>query len=697
MLYSSIAKSFDLGAHLLSEIDKEKTDLYKKGISSLADKDTLQAEKYFKESIRKHSDASSYFELAKIYLHRNTFHSRNMAYENLRKAAWGDPNNLEIRYAFANLMRDFARVNSFDEYKKILAIDSTQVDAWLHLGELKAQDFSEYNNSVRDMGEMYGSLQEYADEDFAESEKYLLQALQYDSLNNKAIMQLCKLYDNAGTPIKSIPLLKRLVENNKGIKEVHELLGLFYYKTSKMKEAFSEYQTAIQLMQNEEREDFLFNSAKLLLENSFEEVFENYSDGELKEFINVYWKITDPLFLTDYNERLLEHYSRIAYANLNYTVPEVEITGWKSNMGETILRYGEPKSKMRIRPQFGEGKIGMKTEVWNYGDFNLAFTDIASNGNFKYAWPSSEKDKFAPQVTGNYQDIADNLKRILPVYYLPKFEGPKIDVPFTIAQFKSLTKRNNTDLYLAYNLVCDDSLFKKADIIENKIGFFFFDREYEEQFKKIKTTSVANPSNSTIVDFVDITTRPDSGYISFETIRNVDNGTSSVRSPLTIKKFSNNNLDLSSIVFANDISFEKNNDSYFERNKIFIEPNPVEMFRINQPVHLYYEIYNLTKDERGITNFEQSVTISEFDPDEKTGIEQAVSSLLNFLGFARNEKITLTSNYQTLESNPQIYFQLDFSNYEPGHYLVSVKIKDKLSGAESIIEKPIGWRMHEEN
>ena len=67
-------------------------------------------------------------------------------------AVWKDPNNIEYKYEYAKICKDFARFTAIDEYKKILMLDSTQIDAWVNLGAIKEQDYTEYDQSYRDMG-----------------------------------------------------------------------------------------------------------------------------------------------------------------------------------------------------------------------------------------------------------------------------------------------------------------------------------------------------------------------------------------------------------------------------------------------------------------------------------------------------------------------------------------------------------------
>ncbi len=104
-------------------------------------------------------------------------------------------------------------------------------------------------------------------------------------------------------------------------------------------------------MRADERNDFIYNSAKLLVDPEGTGKYDSLSEQEYKAEIDIYWNANDPLFLTKYNERLLEHYSRVAYANLRFGFND--IPGWKTDRGEVYVRYGEPLNKTRFRPQFG--------------------------------------------------------------------------------------------------------------------------------------------------------------------------------------------------------------------------------------------------------------------------------------------------------------------------------------------------------
>ncbi len=670
----------------------EKTAIYKKAIEALNKKDTLKAEKYFIESIQEYNDAASNYSLAKIYLSRNTFDSRNKAYDHFKKAVLIEPSNIEYGIAFASLMKDFARRSSENEFKRILTLDSLYVDAWLNLGRLKDEDFTEYNNSVRKMSdEFYGSLHEYALEDFNEAEKYYLTALKIDSVNYDANLKLALLYEKIGKPEKGIPLLEKLIRVKNNDKDIHLCLGLLKYKTQKIKESYDEYKTAIALMNEEERLDFTFNSVKFLIEPAFENIIEKFSDYELRQFIDAYWKFFDPLYMTDYNERLIEHYSRVAFAQLHFTLQKQGKPGWKTDRGEAVLRYGEPISFMRIRPSMESNGVNVKTEIWNYDNMVLGFTDMASSGNYRFSVPDAPKSKLHTQFSGDTQFFIENLRRIQHASYVPKFEGPAMEVEYSFAQFKSYEKRNHTDLYINFNLPIKDSLIEgDYSSLNFNAGIFFFDKNYTEQFRNFSVYRIDPDEKHIQTKTLHTTARPDSGYASFEIIRENDKGTFAGRNDLKIKKFSQQRLDISDVVPAFYAGKDSVKSSVIKRSEINVIPNPTKEFGKQEPLFIYYEIYNLKKDAAGLTNFEQKISIKDVKEKQTGYFENIAESVIKFFGMGKDEEITLTSIYKTLDSDTQIYLQLDLGEYKAGQYEISIVINDllqqKQTSSSAIIE-----------
>ena len=672
---------------------------YQQGINALSVKDTSSAEKFFKKSISKFYDSRSLYQLSKLYLKENTVTKRVEARALLTGAILKEPQNIEYKFLMAEILERESSGLSFDIYKQILEIDSTSAKALYNLGRIKEEDFEDLHNSVyQTEPDAPLSFEKFAQEDYRSAESYLLKSLQYDSLNREAYLRLSFLYEDDGKPEKGIPVLEKLKELYPEDMEAHLYLGLLFYESNKIEEAFKEYQSALSLMSVDERNDFTFNSVKELLKPIFGDQFKNFSEDELKKIITYFWKINDPLYLTNYNERLLEHYSRVAYANLRYSVRDKNhpnspptMAGWKTDRGEVILRYGKPLIKTRYRAYISAGgrtQINMSTDVWQYKNFTFGFTDQFMNGKYVFSEPLPGS-MFIPQFSGDSPMLINYLRKAQFDEYNPKFEGPVFNVPYNIVQLKS-EKYNYTDVYVNYGLYAADSLRKGNEYFyPHKWGLFFFDSVFKpivkkegtiDRFSTTREIHLAGGKNL-LINSLEMTVYPDSGNMAFELERKSDKGVSTNHFRFAAEKFEPYKLGISDIVLANRITEDSIPVYSIQRRNISILPNPAYIFVRNQPLYIYYELYNLKPDSSGMSSFEQKLILQK--EDKTSFIGGAFNSFLNMFGLGKEDnRVIITTNYQLPDKNPQMYYQLDMSGYPAGKYILTVIVKDKLTGSE---------------
>ncbi|HEX3072162.1 MAG TPA: GWxTD domain-containing protein, partial [Ignavibacteriales bacterium] len=632
--------------------------------------------------------------LSKIYKDYNTIEARNYARKYLLNAIWLDPYNTEYRLLYASLQEYFGRAMALNEYRKITELDPDCVEAWYNMGRLKEEEYYEYHNSVFKEGDSPElSYAKYADEDFTEAEIYFLKTLSLDGGHKDAKLHLAFLYEEAGLPEKGIPYLKEAKIAGENIVDLHLYLGLLYYKSSKLKEALLEYQSALKLMNESEYRDFSFNSVKKLLEPVLGDVLEKSSEQEIKNIIDVYWRTGDPLILTGYNERILEHYSRVAYANLRFGVPKKNIIGWKTDRGEALLRYGEPLFKTRYRPHLeagGKSEVFMKTDVWNYGSFELGFSDQYMSGNYRFTAP--EAGSFFSQYNSNSHEFMNHLRKARLEIYNPKFEGPAFSAPFIIAQFRNKEERVGgfTDVYAAYALEAPDSSFRNNVYdVPHTSGIFFFNTHYAEIANKRETFANFSPSKIISVDSsgkfgvnsLKFTAYPDSGKLAFEIIREKDKGVFAYHSRFNIRKFSASSLDISDILAAYYAGESMTAKAAFARNGINIMPNPAQIINGSEDLYIYFEIYNLQLNKEGLAEYEQEISVLPEGYQTGFSLKNAANSVAEFFGLKEKEQIIrLASVNVSRENDPSVYLQLDISAYKPGSYDILIEIEDKVSG-----------------
>lgn len=538
------------------------------------------------------------------------------------------------------------------------------------------------------MQDAHISFEKEAKISFEEAEEYLNTAIKSDSLLFEAYTLLAGLYEDAGEYQKGISIITRLLKKRKNDFSYHAILALLYYRLKENETAYREFQIAFNLMPLNEKNDYLVGSVRILLQ-SFLDKNIAFDEEEIQNIINNYWASRDPLIITDINERLLEHFARVTYSNLRFGVESQGTKGWKTDRGEALIRYGFPDKKIRYRPNvLNTGKKFLrliKTDIWVYNDFTLAFTDQFLTNQFQFNSPYTSGA--ISQYPGNTDDLIKlDMRYTKPEVYIPNLKGPVFNIPYKAYQFAAKDK-SKTEVFVGYQINFEDTTTTKEQFSEGyDVGLFLNDIIFRRVFEYKKT--IVNPSKSENEsnNAISMDSKPQSGNLAFEIIRKKDKGVAAYHGKFTVRDFNSSELQLSDIVFAKQIETGSKLEGAIIRKDISIVAKPTNQFTDKDKMYLYYEIYNL-KLRNGLTDFEQKITIQK---KEGTGV---LGSVINFVGFdGKGNKVMLTSNYQTQEQDTQIYLQLDLSKYESGNYTIIVTIKDKNTGKAVSANTEIIWQ-----
>jgi GWxTD domain-containing protein len=675
------------------------SSFYQQGKIALKENNLREAEVLFKHSAYEFSYAPSYFALAEFEYRDNTIQSRTRARKYLQKAIWKEPQNIEYRLFMAELMKYFSSDMAYDVYEEILEINPACVEALFEMGKIKEDEFYEFHKSVRQEELSPAlSLNSYAYKDFMTAERFFKKAIKYDPENIEYYLHLSYLYEEIGQMEKGISLLRKVIEIDPQNKNAYLFLGLLCYKTANYDSCQILYKKAMEIMKEDEKEDFKINSAMLLLGDLEED------QKQAGNMLNEFWSMNDPLYLTEYNERILAHYSRVAYSNLKFSVEDQDLIGWQSDRGEIMIRFGEPINRIRFRPYINAGgrtALMLKTDVWLYQGKVFGFTDNYWTNNYRFSAPNYTGRHFS-QYKYDTHTYTEYLRRTNPEDYIPEFKGPVFNVPFNTVQFKDLDddENNSTNLYLNYALdVSDKFEFNDRYKYQHQYGLFLLDNKAGKLKQDVQEVTYLNSNREIIsnkyekfwVGSIMIEAQPDSGMLAFEIIREEDKGVSTNHFGFNIKSFSKSDFCISDILLAADVRKPSSLEGAIIRRNLELLPNPTHSFTAGNNIFIYYEAYNLEQNYESKTRFEQSITIKKIK--ESSVVDDIFSSISGLFGSdSKKDQITLTTDYQSFEKNTQVYMQIDMSAYDPGDYVVTVTVEDKLAGKESSAETIMRWR-----
>jgi len=668
--------------------------LFNEGIAALNKNDISAAKNLFKESVGKYRDAASAYRLALILLKEDTYKSRNDALEYFKQAALREPGNMDYRFGYALLLEQLAINSALHEYENILKEHPRNSKALTRLGFYYLADYNTYKNTFK---MPYGAertfdLEEENKKDYTKAEKYFNEAIGSDSANSEAYTGLCRLYENANEDSKAIDLLTKIERIDPANRDIHLYLGMLYNRNGKIKKAGEEFQKALDLMNKEEREDFIYNSVKLLLDPIINFNDKSFTKEKIEELIARFWKKSNPLIIAEDNQRLLEHYSRMAYANLHFGAPAFKVIGWKTDRGEVYIRYGHPNGMNKILMGASlEGTGGGRSVYWYYDNFMLQFDNKYMSGNYKlHTEEAIERD---------YAYFFDRYKK--KVFQTYNAKGKQFKVNKEIYSFKNQDEKSSTkyDTYLAFELPIRDSLGRFTRIYSHyEYGIFVFDNEFNTLTEKRSKSNEAgitpilkDKRNKDKTDIVKLNIPDGTVSFSFEMRKLADSSFFSYSGSLSAPAFKLNELEMSDAVLAQDVSTGEEIKGAIKRNDIYIAPKVRKRIDSKEQVFLYYEVYDLKVGKDSLTSFEQIITIKKKDLDDNDGslvgtIFRGVKNL-----FGKDSKVSLSSNYKTKEINPQQYLQLDFSEYPSGYYDMVITVHDKNSGSE--VERTLSFEI----
>ena len=117
----------------------------------------------------------------------------------------------------------------------------------------------------------------------------------------------------------------------------------------------------------------------------------------------------------------------------------------------------------------------------------------------------------------------------------------------------------------------------------------------------------------------------------------------------------------------------------FVKGDIEVIPMASKAYRPGEPVFIYYEIYNLARDEFGATRYRISYRIRSL---RRTNVGARILGGLGRLIGKREDGNIISIEYDHVGTRPdeRAYLELDMSTTVPGRQLLTIVVTDENSG-----------------
>lgn len=182
----------------------------------------------------------------------------------------------------------------------------------------------------------------------------------------------------------------------------------------------------------------VFEDLSPLLRTDTEEALQGLPPEDRARLRRAYWALGDPLYLTEGNERRLEHYARVALAELLFGEPSTGRRGWATDRGQILVRYGVPRETWQVAQGGSEVLAGILNPTaqaggvpgagrwifWNYAPDRPSFI-FSKRLGFASVRHMPESSSAAYQ---------EDLKATQPAAYDPPFASEPM--PHQVARFR---------------------------------------------------------------------------------------------------------------------------------------------------------------------------------------------------------------------------------------------------------------------
>ena len=351
-----------------------------------------------------------------------------------------------------------------------------------------------------------------------------------------------------------------------------------------------------------------------------------------------------------------------------------------SDRGETRLQFGE------YRPVVASD-VDVSTvpwESWVYtqvdGGIEITFTDESRTGDFGYApvpmgfgvetRQLAKFSRYAPAA------VARQAMAISPDFYAVEYEVEPFDFYFDQADFRGSNGQSLVEIYYgmpgrAARYVPEGNMMRMVVKRQAALVSTALDSVYRTSGDLV-FMSPGNQIGAFVPDLVQLEVPPGTYRLEVRARDRLTGRLGLYRKELEVNDYTSDRLQLSSLELAWRIAEGMPLDK-FSKKGLHVIPYPTRTYGTSHSVYVYYEVYNLQRDEFGQTNYRVEYTIRPMAGN-------VLSRLVRTIAGRQKEKVTVGYDQIGLGETETVWVELALGESRPGRHYLDVVVTDMNSG-----------------
>ena len=260
--------------------------------------------------------------------------------------------------------------------------------------------------------------------------------------------------------------------------------------------------------------------------------------------------------------------------------------------------------------------------------------------------------------------------------YVPAFLAEPLYYAAYPATFRGLGDSTRVEIYYGFPA---SALTRDGGDVRINRGAVLYNAKGDPVFKAAKRVVLRVDGKTGIIpDIIALDVKPGSYYLAVQAIEERSGRTQVYGMPLRVPSYRHGKLRLSDIEMAASIE-QTSKEGHFVKQNLEVIPLATRHYTQRHLVYLYYEIYGLSQDVFGQTDYQISYRLKPRS-GQLFGAK-VLSGLGKLVGIDQNEEQIAISYDQTGDADNVVnYLALDLSGSEPGEYVIEVAAIDRRDG-----------------
>ncbi|MDA0711302.1 MAG: hypothetical protein O3B73_13960, partial [bacterium] len=375
------------------------------------------------------------------------------------------------------------------------------------------------------------------------------------------------------------------------------------------------------------------------------------------------------------------------------------VTTGPSNSAVEMAMGGGRSGPSRFSTSFqsvgvGEDASMVRWESWVYSDIGggieITFTDEAMNGNYDYAPPPMDASipirKLALFNRYKPESVTELASRMVPDHYVTPDNSEPLQFYYDVVDFRSeVQKQSALEVYTGVpraigHYGADEDTTRL--VVERVVALV--DAESGDVYRRTGQIRFAGrgdlrqPPGAFVPDVVRLDAPPGNYRMEVMLKDRLSGRQGRYRQDVVIENYDDRGLKVSDLQLAWQVS-ETGPDDKFRKGELHVVPMPTRTFGQGQNVFVYYEIYNLSKDAFGQSNYQVAYTVGARDDGLVGGV---VAQLVKVFAGEKNQ-VAVGYEQVSKKDSETAYTELDLGDCKPGRYALMVVVTDMNSGKKT--------------